>query len=149
MARRQHEIELYREERRELARERQEARRQALAERRAMVVRARHHLADAPDERIQRVEIVDPGRASLWTGLAVGISIAALAGVIVAVLLKRRDGGSPAPMQYMPVAVPLAPMAAQPASPSSGLGDPRTYFASLPPPPPRFMTTRHPRFADE
>jgi len=73
---------------------------QALAERR----QARQVLAEArfgddgprPVASLQRVEIVDPQRSSMWTGLAVGFSIAALAGaiIVIAVMRRREDGQS-------------------------------------------------------
>ena len=41
--------------------------------------------------QLQRVEIRDPERTSLWTGLAVGLGLAALVGVVVALIMRRRD----------------------------------------------------------
>jgi hypothetical protein len=46
------------------------------------------------DTRPQRVEIRDPERTAIWTGLAVGLGLAALVGVIVLIMRRRDDGVS-------------------------------------------------------
>ncbi len=43
------------------------------------------------DTQLQRVEIRDPERTSLWTGLAVGLGLAALVGVVIALIVRRRE----------------------------------------------------------
>jgi len=93
------------------------------------------HLDGLADEPIQRVEIVDPQRSSMWTGLAVGLSIAALAGVVIALLLRK----SPGPQAPQLIGIP---MALPPAQTNAGLGS--ATISSVPQ-----RINKHPRFLDE